>query len=59
MVRAEADTMALPEAQPVVEGLRMELPKAEAAAPAEPVKANAKASGKAAAPAAEMEEPGF
>ena len=55
MVRAEADTMALP----VVEGLRMELPKAEAAAPAEPIKANAKASGKAAAPAAELEEPGF
>lgn len=63
MVRAEADTMALPEAQPVVEGIGMEMPEAMAKPVAQPakasVKAETKASGKADAPAAELEEPGF
>lgn len=55
VVSSEENTVALPEAQPVVEGVRMEMSKVEA----EPVTANTKASGKAAAPAAEMEDPGF
>ncbi|MBQ2010564.1 MAG: hypothetical protein II259_08275, partial [Selenomonadaceae bacterium] len=63
MVRAEADTMALPEAQPVVEGIGMEMPEAMAKPVAQPakasVKAETKASGKADAPAAELEDPGF